>query len=102
MLSLCFEPWFRSGMGVLRLGKRADLLHRKASFIGCNVLKWEDQVALFDLAISDFGTVDVVVGNNYPPVQPHRVLTKYHLRACRFPMLGSLKTLRYAKATSNL
>jgi hypothetical protein len=35
---------------------------RRASFIGCNVVKWEDQVALFDLAIAQFGAVDIVVG----------------------------------------
>lgn len=33
------------------------------SFIGCNVVKWEDQVALFDLAIAEFGAVDIVIPN---------------------------------------
>ena len=27
----------------------------------CNVTVWEDQVALFDLAMSKYGSVDVVV-----------------------------------------
>ena len=35
---------------------------RSATFIGCNVVKWEDQVSLFDLAIAEFGAVDIVVG----------------------------------------
>ncbi|KAH9048245.1 NAD(P)-binding protein [Lactarius hengduanensis] len=30
---------------------------------GCNVVKWEDQVALFDLAIAEFGAVDIVIPN---------------------------------------
>ena len=30
-------------------------------FARCDVLKWEDQVALFDLALSSFGSVDIVV-----------------------------------------
>ncbi|KAH9055930.1 NAD(P)-binding protein [Lactarius vividus] len=34
-----------------------------ASFIKCNVVKWEDQVALFDLAVAQFGAVDIVIPN---------------------------------------
>lgn len=34
-----------------------------ASFIRCNVVKWEDQVALFELAIAEFGAVDIVIPN---------------------------------------
>ncbi|KAI9446755.1 hypothetical protein H4582DRAFT_2108342 [Lactarius indigo] len=34
-----------------------------AFFIRCNVVKWEDQVALFDLAIAEFGAVDIVIPN---------------------------------------
>ncbi|KAI0303534.1 hypothetical protein B0F90DRAFT_1809708 [Multifurca ochricompacta] len=35
----------------------------EASFIKCDVVKWDDQVALFDLAISQFGAVDIVIPN---------------------------------------
>ncbi|KAA1467035.1 NAD(P)-binding protein [Dentipellis sp. KUC8613] len=32
-----------------------------ATSIGCDVLKWEDQVNLFDLAIAQYGAVDIVI-----------------------------------------
>ncbi|KAI0296844.1 hypothetical protein BC826DRAFT_187240 [Russula brevipes] len=35
----------------------------KAEFIKCNVTKWNEQVALFDLAMARFGAVDVVIPN---------------------------------------
>ncbi|KAF8637310.1 hypothetical protein AX16_010839 [Volvariella volvacea WC 439] len=35
----------------------------QAVFQKCNVVQWEDQVALFDLAISTFGVVDIVIPN---------------------------------------
>ena len=38
---------------------------RSASFIGCNVVKWEDQVVSFDLVIAECGAVDIVVGQIY-------------------------------------
>jgi len=34
-----------------------------ASFTRCNVVKWEDQVALFELAMAKFGAVDIVIPN---------------------------------------
>ncbi|KAG6813135.1 hypothetical protein H0H92_013759 [Tricholoma furcatifolium] len=34
-----------------------------AVFQKCNVTSWEDQIALFDLAIAKFGVVDIVVPN---------------------------------------
>ena len=43
------------------------LLHLSdAAFTRCDVLKWEDQVAMFDLALSSFGSVDVVVRGPNP------------------------------------
>jgi hypothetical protein len=33
----------------------------KAIYQKCNVTVWEDQVALFELAMSTYGSVDVVV-----------------------------------------
>ncbi|KAI0270415.1 hypothetical protein BC834DRAFT_967214 [Gloeopeniophorella convolvens] len=35
----------------------------KAASIKCNVLQWEDLVALFDLAIERYGVVDIVIPN---------------------------------------
>ncbi|KAI0041686.1 NAD(P)-binding protein [Auriscalpium vulgare] len=35
----------------------------EAAFIPCDVLVWDEQVALFDLAISRFGAVDIVIPN---------------------------------------
>ncbi|KAI0293436.1 hypothetical protein BC826DRAFT_383116 [Russula brevipes] len=35
----------------------------KAEFIKCDVTKWNEQVALFDLAMERFGAVDVVIPN---------------------------------------
>ncbi|KAI0032013.1 hypothetical protein K488DRAFT_78742 [Vararia minispora EC-137] len=35
----------------------------EAAFILCDVLNWDDQVALFDCAIERFGSVDIVVAN---------------------------------------
>ncbi|KAH9955629.1 hypothetical protein BC827DRAFT_1261991 [Russula dissimulans] len=35
----------------------------EVAFIKCDVTKWEEQVAVFELAIARFGTVDVVIPN---------------------------------------
>lgn len=34
----------------------------------CDVRNWEDQVALFDYAISTFGSIDVVVSRRLRPI----------------------------------
>lgn len=39
-----------------------SLRYREAAFIKCDVTRWDDQVALFELAITRFGSVDIVVG----------------------------------------
>lgn len=38
-----------------------SLRFREAAFIKCDVTKWDEQVALFELAIAQFGSVDIVV-----------------------------------------
>ena len=40
---------------------RRSLCNREAAFIKCDVTKWDEQVALFELAIERFGSVDIVV-----------------------------------------
>ncbi|KAH9958150.1 hypothetical protein BC827DRAFT_618906 [Russula dissimulans] len=35
----------------------------EAASIGCNVVNWDDQVALFELAFERFGAVDIVIPN---------------------------------------
>lgn len=49
-----------------------DAFHvsRKAVSLKCNVTIWEDQVALFELAMSQYGAVDVVVRTTYPSSIP--------------------------------
>ncbi|KAJ7359486.1 hypothetical protein DFH08DRAFT_686304 [Mycena albidolilacea] len=38
-----------------------NLCHSDAIYVQCNVLHWDDQVALFEQAVSQYGSVDVVI-----------------------------------------
>lgn len=35
---------------------------RKAVFVKCDVLSWDEQVSMFETAVSKYGSVDIVVG----------------------------------------
>ncbi len=52
------------------------LRKREAAFIKCDVTKWDEQVALFELAIERFGSIDIVVSVALlvPPVRVSSVL----------------------------
>ena len=52
---------------------------REAAFIKCDVTKWDEQVALFELAIERFGSVDIVVSVALM-VPPFRVSSVLQLR----------------------
>ena len=40
-----------------------DIFYRKVVYQACNVVNYDDIVALFDLAIKSYGRIDVVVGS---------------------------------------
>ncbi len=48
-------------IGGFRELSQALLTRREAVSIKCNVVNWDDQVALFELAFERYGAVDVVV-----------------------------------------
>ncbi|KAI0261055.1 hypothetical protein BC834DRAFT_494233 [Gloeopeniophorella convolvens] len=56
-------------IGDLDAAGAEDIVHRiqndggEAASMGCDVVNWDDQVALFELAVSRFGVVDVVIPN---------------------------------------
>lgn len=35
--------------------------YSEATFIRCDVLNWDEQVSMFELALSQYGSVDIVV-----------------------------------------
>lgn len=55
-------------------------LYRQAAAQRCDVTKWDEQVSLFELAKSKFGSVDIVVCQPSPPYNPLAEIW------CRSPM----------------
>ncbi len=54
---------------VLSIDYRRDVIIppcREAVSIKCDVTQWNEQVALFELATTRFGTVDIVVSSFFP------------------------------------
>lgn len=62
---LALYVWERKGGGL-------TMLNRKAVFVKCDVLSWEDQLSMFETAISKYGSVDIVVR------------ASFHSRFCSF------------------
>ena len=70
----------KNGGWVIVIGELRELnqVYREAVFVKCNVVNWDDQVALFELAFERYGVVDIVV----------RILSCYHVaepRMCSDP-----------------
>lgn len=64
-MCLALYVWERKGGGL-------TMLNRKAVFVKCDVLSWEDQLSMFETAISKYGSVDIVVR------------ASFHSRFCSF------------------
>lgn len=80
-----------------------SLRNREAAFIKCDVTKWDEQVALFELAIKRFGSVDIVVGValSVPPFRVSAGATAQgHIHIPhRSQMQASTKAIKFAGAT---
>ncbi|KAF8169418.1 NAD(P)-binding protein [Mycena galopus ATCC 62051] len=50
-----------NGEAASKVVKEIRELGGNAIYVPCNVLQWEDQIALFESAVSHFGSVDVVI-----------------------------------------
>ncbi|KAJ6529264.1 NAD(P)-binding protein [Mycena capillaripes] len=50
-----------NGKAASKVVKEIRELGGNAIYVQCNVLQWEDQIALFESAVSHFGSVDVVI-----------------------------------------
>jgi len=72
---------------------------RKAVSIKCDVTQWDEQVALFELAIARFGSVDIVVGGTSCALNVRLQFKKYPYRS---QMQVSTKAKRSAGAISSL
>jgi len=88
---------------MMRANHAYRLRNREAAFIKCDVTKWDEQVALFELAIERFGSVDIVVSVALlvPPFRVSTVLQlKVHIHIShRSQMQASSKTNKFAGAT---
>lgn len=57
-------------VGAINMGCRRDVVIepcREAVSIKCDVTKWDEQVALFELAMARFDAVDIVVSSSSTP-----------------------------------
>jgi len=45
---------------------RTQFENRQAIFVRCDVTIWDDQVSMFETAISKYGSVDIVVNMIHP------------------------------------
>ncbi|KAJ7926951.1 NAD(P)-binding protein [Mycena leptocephala] len=62
-----------NGEAASKVVKEIRELGGNAIYVQCNVLQWEDQIALFESAVSHFGSVDVVVRAWFYPQGPSRL-----------------------------
>ncbi|KAJ7840393.1 hypothetical protein B0H14DRAFT_3696407 [Mycena olivaceomarginata] len=62
-----------NGDAASKVVKEIRELGGNAIYVQCNVLQWEDQITLFESAVSHFGSVDVVVRAWFYPQGPSRL-----------------------------
>jgi NAD(P)-dependent dehydrogenase (short-subunit alcohol dehydrogenase family) len=102
-------------VGPMKFGYRRDVIIqpcREAVSIKCDVTQWDEQVALFELAMARFDAVDIVVSSTVrlapqipPPLSspfPHRLQPKRKLNIYyRSRMQASTKAKKSAWAISS-